>query len=88
MKLIIAIVKDVETEAVSNALTSASYRVTTIASTSGFLRRGLNTLLCGLDDEKVEHALQLIRGAFPPPGNPEETRCTIFVLNVGEYVHF
>lgn len=88
MKLIIAIVKDNETEAVSSALTSANYRVTTIASTSGFLRRGLNTLLCGLEDENVEHALQLIRNSFPPAENPDEKRCTIFVLNVGEYVHF
>lgn len=88
MKLIIAIVKDIETEAVSSALTSANYRVTTIASTSGFLRRGLNTLLCGVEDEKVENALNLIRGTFPPPENPEEKRCTIFVLNVGEYIHF
>ena len=88
MKLIIAIVKDVDTEAVSNALTSAQFRVTTIASTGGFLRRGLNTLLCGLEDEQVQQALQVIRSSFPPPENPEEKRCTMFVINVNEYIHF
>ncbi len=88
MKLIIAIVKDVDTEAVSSALTSAKFRVTTIASTSGFLRRGLNTLLCGLEDEQVQSALQVIRGAFPPAENTSETRCTMFVINVNEYIHF
>jgi uncharacterized protein YaaQ len=88
MKLIIAIVKDNETDAVSNALTSAKYRVTTIASTSGFLRRGLSTLLCGLEDEQVENALQIIRQSFPPVENPNEKRCTMFVIHVNEYIHF
>ena len=88
MKLVIAIVKDVDTDAVSSALTAAKYRVTTIASTGGFLRRGLNTMLCGLEDEQVQNALQIIRNSFPPAENPEEKRCTIFVINVNEYIHF
>ena len=88
MKLIIAIVKDVDTDAVSAALTSVKYRVTTIASTSGFLRRGLNTMLCGVEDSEVENALDVIRKSFPPAENPDEKRCTMFVLNVNEYIHF
>jgi len=88
MKLIIAIVKDVDTEAVSTALTTAKFRVTTIASTSGFLRRGLNTLLCGLEDDQVQQALKIIRDSIPPAENPEERRCTMFVINVNEYIHF
>jgi len=88
MKLIIAIVKDVDTETVSSALTSAKFRVTTIASTGGFLRRGLNTLLCGLEDEQVQSALKVIRESYPPAENPEEKRCTMFVINVNEYIHF
>jgi uncharacterized protein YaaQ len=88
MKLIIAIVKDSDTDSVSTALTSAQSRVTPIASTSGFLRRGLNTLLCGLEDEQVEDALQIIRNSFPPVENQEEKRCTMFVIHVNEYIHF
>lgn len=88
MKLIIAIVKDIDADMVTSALTSANYKVTTIASTSGFLRRGLNTMLCGVEDDQVTTALGVIRGSYPPPENPGETRCTIFVLNVGEYIHF
>jgi uncharacterized protein YaaQ len=88
MKLIIAIVKDIDAENVTSALTVANYRVTTIASTSGFLRRGLNTMLCGVEDDQVTKALETIRGSYPPADNPEEKRCTIFVLNVGEYIHF
>lgn len=88
MKMIIAIVKDIDAEKVSNDLTAAKYRVTTIASTSGFLRRGLNTMLCGVEDDQVTKALQVIRGSFPPQENLDEKRCSIFVLNVGEYIHF
>ncbi len=88
MKMIIAIVKDIDADRVSNELTSANYRVTTIASTSGFLRRGLNTMLCGVEDDQVTKALEVIRGSYPPPENPNEKRCSIFVLNVGEYIHF
>lgn len=88
MKLIVAIVKDIDADNVTSALTSANYKVTTIASTSGFLRRGLNTMLCGVEDDQTTKALELIRGSFPQVENPEEKRCTIFVLNVGEYIHF
>jgi uncharacterized protein YaaQ len=88
MKLIIAIVKDIDAEKVSNDLTAANFRVTTIASTSGFLRRGLNTMLCGVEDDQVTKALEVIRGSYPPPESPDEKRCSIFVVNVGEYIHF
>jgi uncharacterized protein YaaQ len=88
MKMIIAIVKDIDAERVSNGLTAANYRVTTIASTSGFLRRGLNTMLCGVEDDQVTKALEVIRGSYPPPETTDEKRCVIFVLNVGEYIHF
>ena len=40
MKLIIAILRDIDHDAVSQALTSAGFRVTLIASTGGFWRRG------------------------------------------------
>ena len=88
MKLIVAIVKDIDSDNLTSALTAANYRVTTIASTSGFLRRGLNTMLCGVEDDQVTKALEVMRGSFPPPETPDEKRCTIFVLNVGEYIHF
>lgn len=39
MKMIIAIVRDRDTNPVSTALTSSEFRVTHIASTGGFLRR-------------------------------------------------
>jgi uncharacterized protein YaaQ len=88
MKLIISIIRDTDTEPVSRALTSAEFRVTCIASTGGFLRRGYSTLLIGLDDDQVEKALQIIREACSPSNEPNIRRATVFVLKVDQFTHF
>ena len=88
MKLIIAIVHDSVNEAVSNGLTSANFRVTYVASTGGFLRRGNSTLLIGLEDEKLDQALQIIRDNCGEITGTGERRAVIFVLKVDQYVHF
>ncbi len=88
MKMIIAIVRDRDTNPVSTALTSAEFRVTHIASTGGFLRRGNSTLFIGVDDEKVDVALDVIRTNLEPADDPEQKRATIFVLNVNHFTHF
>jgi uncharacterized protein YaaQ len=88
MKLIIAILRDVDNEPVSHALTTAGFRVTLIASTGGFLRRGSTTLLIGVDDEQLENALGIIRTNCAPASEPGVKRATIFVLKVDQFVHF
>lgn len=88
MKLIISILRDIDHDAVSQALTSAGFRVTLIASTGGFWRRGNTTLLIGCDDEQVEHALQLVRQNVSPAAEAGTRHATIFVLKVDHYVHF
>jgi len=82
MKLIIAIIQDHDTEPVSKALTSMGFRVTLVASTGGFLRKGSSTLLIGVDDNQVEQALQILRDTCSLAGEPNQKRATIFVLNV------
>ena len=84
MKMIIAIVNDEDSERVTHALTHASFRVTTIASTGGFLRKGQTTLLCASEDALLPAALDVIRACFPPAGDEAPTRCKIFVLNIVE----
>ena len=87
MKLIIAILRDTDNECVSRALTSKGFRVTLIASTGGFLRRGSITLLIGVDDTQVDESLQIIRENCAPPAEPNASRGTIFVLPVERYTH-
>jgi uncharacterized protein YaaQ len=86
MKMIISIIQDQDADPVSKALTSMKFRVTQIASTGGFLRRGSSTLLIGLDDDQVDQALQIIRDTCSITTDPNQKRATVFVLNVAKHI--
>ena len=88
MKMIITIIKDNDTDALTKALTSDGFRVTTVASTGGFLRSGVSTLLCGVEDDQVKKALEVIHKVFPPQPETDAKRCTLFVINVADSQHF
>ncbi len=90
MKMIFVIVKDNETEGLTRTLIDAQYRVTGIASTGGFLRSGVATLLIGVEDTQVDPAIDLIHAtlkASAPAGRDEhsEKRATLFVVPVSRY---
>lgn len=84
-RLIIAILRDADGEEVLKALLDADFRVTRIASTGGFLRRGNSTLLIGVEKEQVETAVQLIRDHSAPAIDPGLKRATVFVLKVDQF---
>ncbi len=86
MKMLIAILKDNHAEPVSQALTAANFRVTRVASTSGFLRRGVVTLFLGIEDGQVDEAIEIIRATAPEADNPQDARATIFVTPVKKFV--
>ena len=81
MKMVILIVKDQDSDTITQALTAEKYRVTRVASTGGFLRSGVATLLLGVRDERVESALQLIRQKLTPLPSGQK-RATLFVVPV------
>ena len=60
MKLILAIVSNDDSSAVSSALTKANYQITRLATTGGFLRAGNTTMIVGCEDDQVEKAIELI----------------------------
>jgi len=84
MKMIILIVKDNDADALTQALTSAEYRVTRVASTGGFLRSGVVTLLLGVDDDRVDHAIGLVKTKLSPSASGEK-RATLFVVPVERF---
>ncbi|MBN2502269.1 MAG: cyclic-di-AMP receptor [Anaerolineales bacterium] len=84
MKMIIVIVKDSDAEPVTRALTASDFRVTRIASTGGFLRSGVVTLLIGVDDERVEAGIQVIRDQMGE-SDSKESRATLFVVPVQRF---
>ena len=54
MKLILAIVSNDDSGAVSSALTRGGFSVTKLATTGGFLMAGNTTFISGVEDEKVD----------------------------------
>ncbi len=88
MKMIVAIVQDEDSENISNALITNNFRVTRIASTGGFFRRGSTTLMIGLNDDRVDPAIQVIRDNCSPPIEPGLKRVSLFVLNVAHFEQF
>jgi len=84
MKLVIAILKDDDIDSIVQALTADDFRVTRVASTGGFFRRGSTTLLIGVDDDKVDAAIQVLREKTTPPEHNEK-RATVFVVPVSRF---
>jgi uncharacterized protein YaaQ len=84
MKLIIAILRDSDADNITQALTRDQYRVTRVASTGGFLRRGTVTLLIGVRDERVNSAIEVIKNSAGPVSG-DEKRATIFVVPIEHY---
>ena len=81
MKLIIAIVRDTDAESMVNRLVAKSYRVTRIASSGGFLRKGSVTLVIGVEPEKIQAVIDLLKEAAGPPEPGPHHRVTLFVVN-------
>ncbi|MEA1979193.1 MAG: cyclic-di-AMP receptor [Chloroflexota bacterium] len=85
MKLMMAILKKKDCDLVTQELVKADFRVTRVASTGGFLRQGNVTLLIGTDEEKVDSALEIIRTNVEDSDRPDQTRATVFVLDVAQF---
>jgi uncharacterized protein YaaQ len=85
MKLILAIVRDSDDATVTGELVSHSFRVTRMASTGGFLRRGYVTLLIGVEDDKVQSAIDLLRETCCGPVEEGMHHVTLFVLNTSHF---
>lgn len=88
MKLIIAVVQSQEADEVVDALVQAEYRATRFASTGGFLRRGNTTIMVGVQDQQVDHVIEVLRGAVESSKEslPEgQSAVTVFVLDLEEY---
>lgn len=61
MKLIIAIVNNDDAHFVNTSLTGAGFQITKISSTGGFLLSGNSTFLLGVDESRVDEALDIIK---------------------------
>ena len=60
MKLVIAIVQDEDTPALTDALVAAGHRFTKVSTTGSFLRTGNSSLLIGTEDNLVPSVMQIL----------------------------
>lgn len=61
MKLIIAVVQDQDSSKLSHVLIEHDFRATKLASTGGFLKAGNTTFMIGIEDERLQEALDIIK---------------------------
>lgn len=80
MKLILAVVRDIDSESIVHTLTKAGYRVTRLASSGGFLHRGNMTLMIGVENGQEQVVIDLMRDSVGPP-EKEQHRVTLFLLD-------
>jgi uncharacterized protein YaaQ len=81
MKLMFVIIRDKDNENVVQALVEKGYRVTRMASTGGFLRRGNVTLMIGVEEDRVQAVIDLLHQTCCPP-DESQYRATIFVVDM------
>jgi uncharacterized protein YaaQ len=65
MKLAVFVVDNSKADASVDALVAQGFRVTRLASTGGFLRRGNTTLLVGLEDHQIDRARGIVHETAP-----------------------
>ncbi len=61
MKLVFAIVNKDDSNMVASALIRAGFPTTKLATTGGFLKAGNTTFLLGLEDDRIDEALEVIK---------------------------
>lgn len=61
MRLVVSVVQDQDVHRLLSKLNENRYSATKLASTGGFLRQGNTTVLVGVEAEKVQEVVDIIR---------------------------
>lgn len=85
MKMVLAIVRGLDEDGILQALLQEDFRVTRIASTGGFFRRGNATFMIGVEEDKVEQVINIIRERCAPTLDLAVKHVTVFVLDVDHF---
>ncbi len=60
MKLVLAIIHDEDAFHIMDLLSEKGFSVTKLASTGGFLRSGMTTLISGLNEERIPEFVDIL----------------------------
>jgi len=84
MKIILAVIRDSDEAQVVEEMVKLGLRVTRMAGTGGFLRRGNVTLMIGVEEEELQTVMDLIKKTCTV-AEGFENRAVIFVLNAIDF---
>ena len=88
MKLIIAIVQDEDSSRLLTGLMNKGFGVTKLATTGGFLKAGNTTLLIGVEDERVQEAIEAIESVCKSRKQLIAAHTSSSGVSTGGYVPF
>ena len=60
MKLVMAIINDEDAFHVMDALNEKGFQITKLASTGGFLRSGMTTIISGVQEDRIEELISIL----------------------------
>ena len=86
MKIILAIVQDKDSNRLANEFIDANIRATKLSSTGGFLKAGNSTFIIGIDDERVDETLALIKETCQSRKQYVSTPVTLDITMDGQMV--
>lgn len=75
MKMIIAIVQSKDSNRLRKAFNKADIHVTQLSTTGGFLREGNATFLIGIEDDRVQEVLSVIKRMLNHVNNTLHRKC-------------
>ena len=88
MKLIIAIVQDEDSSKLLTGLMRKGIGVTKLATTGGFLKAGNTTLMIGIEDERVEEAINTIEAVCKSRKQLTTTPTAVSGVTTGGFTPF
>ena len=88
MKLIIAIVQDEDSSRLLSKLMQIGFSATKLATTGGFLKAGNTTLLLGVEEERIQEAVQVIESVCKSRKQITSTPAALTGITHGEYTTY
>jgi uncharacterized protein YaaQ len=84
MKLILAVIRDSDEAHVVEQIVNLGLRVTRMASTGGFMRRGMVTLMIGVEEENFQMVIDLVKKTCTI-ADGFENRAVLFIINTVDF---
>ncbi len=88
MKLIIAIVQDEDSSKLLSRLLQKGFGVTKLATTGGFLRAGNTTLLLGVEEERIQEAIETVESVCKSRKQLSAATTTLSGISHSEYTAY